>query len=110
MESKTLLISARYSVGGGDDLIIPEASWPVLGWTGIACKNINNNNTSFKIPTMNNSKLEKEKKHNTTKVEKFNTMNESNQKNLFCSSHWGAVETNPTRNHEVTGSIPGLAQ
>ena len=25
-------------------------------------------------------------------------------------SHRGAVETNPTRNHEVLGSIPGLAQ
>ena len=25
------------------------------------------------------------------------------------SSHRGAVETNPTRNHEVAGSIPGLA-
>ena len=26
------------------------------------------------------------------------------------SSHDGAAETNPTRNHEVEGSIPGLAQ
>ena len=26
------------------------------------------------------------------------------------SSRHGAVETNPTRNHEVAGSIPGLAQ
>ena len=26
------------------------------------------------------------------------------------SSHQGTVETNPTRNHEVVGSIPGLAQ
>ena len=26
------------------------------------------------------------------------------------SSHHGAVETNPTRNHEVAGSTPGLAQ
>ena len=25
------------------------------------------------------------------------------------SSHHGAVKTNPTRNHEVAGSIPGLA-
>ena len=25
-------------------------------------------------------------------------------------SRRGAVETNPTRNHEVVGSIPGLAQ
>ena len=26
------------------------------------------------------------------------------------SSHHGAAETNPTRNHEVVDSIPGLAQ
>ena len=26
------------------------------------------------------------------------------------SSHCGAVEMNPTRNHEVVGLIPGLAQ
>ena len=26
------------------------------------------------------------------------------------SSHHGAEEANPTRNHEVVGSIPGLAQ
>ena len=26
------------------------------------------------------------------------------------SSHPGTVEMNPTRNHEVAGSIPGLAQ
>ena len=26
------------------------------------------------------------------------------------SSHHGAAETNPTRNHEVSGSIPGLTQ
>ena len=26
------------------------------------------------------------------------------------SSRRGATETNPTRNHEVVGSIPGLAQ
>ena len=26
------------------------------------------------------------------------------------SSHCGAAETNPTRNHKVEGSIPGLAQ
>ena len=26
------------------------------------------------------------------------------------SSHHGATESNPTRNHEVEGSIPGLAQ
>ena len=26
------------------------------------------------------------------------------------SSHCGVAETNPTRNHKVAGSIPGLAQ
>ena len=26
------------------------------------------------------------------------------------SSHCGTAETNPTRNHKVVGSIPGLAQ
>ena len=29
---------------------------------------------------------------------------------LRRSSHLGAVDTNPTRNHEVVGWIPGLAQ
>ena len=28
----------------------------------------------------------------------------------FRSSHLEAAETNPTRNHEVAGSIPGLTQ
>ena len=32
-------------------------------------------------------------------------------KNAYCrSSHCGAAETNPTKNHEVAGLIPGLAQ
>ena len=31
-------------------------------------------------------------------------------KSSFWSSHGGAVEMNSTRNHEVSGSIPGLAQ
>ena len=31
------------------------------------------------------------------------------KKNLRCSRR-GAAETNPTKNHEVAGSIPGLAQ
>ena len=26
------------------------------------------------------------------------------------NSHYGAAETNPTSNHEVVGSIPGLTQ
>ena len=30
--------------------------------------------------------------------------------NLGWSSHRGTVEMNPTRNHEVAGSIPGLTQ
>ena len=29
---------------------------------------------------------------------------------VFGSSHYGSVETNLTRNHEVADSIPGLAQ
>ena len=29
---------------------------------------------------------------------------------IFRSSHCGAAEMNPTRNHEVFGSIPGLSQ
>ena len=29
---------------------------------------------------------------------------------LVWNSHHGAAETNPTRNHELVGSIPGLAQ
>ena len=29
---------------------------------------------------------------------------------VLRSSHRGAAETNPTRNHEVVGSIPGLDQ
>ena len=28
----------------------------------------------------------------------------------FWSSHQGAAAMNPTRNHEVAGSIPGFAQ
>ena len=28
----------------------------------------------------------------------------------YRNSHHGAVETNPTRNHEVAGSIPGLVR
>ena len=30
--------------------------------------------------------------------------------NTSRSSHRGAAETNPTRSHEVAGSIPGLDQ
>ena len=29
---------------------------------------------------------------------------------IYRHSHHGEGETNPTRNHEVVGSIPGLAQ
>ena len=32
------------------------------------------------------------------------------EKNNPRSSHRGAVETNPIRNHEVVGLIPGLSQ
>ena len=37
-------------------------------------------------------------------------MKESLAEKESRSSHCGEVETNPTRNHEVVGSIPGLAQ
>ena len=33
-----------------------------------------------------------------------------NSKRYMWSSCCGAVETNPAKNHEVVGSIPGLAQ
>ena len=36
--------------------------------------------------------------------------NKGDYKNAMRSSHCGSVETNPTRNHEVVGLIPGLAQ
>ena len=32
------------------------------------------------------------------------------KKSQFRSFHHGTAETNPTRNHEAVGSIPGLAQ
>ena len=42
--------------------------------------------------------------------EKQKEMISNMTKNNNWSSCHGAVETNPTRNHEVAGSIPGLAQ
>ena len=41
---------------------------------------------------------------------RFRTSHSSPIKMYSRSSHCGAAETNPTRNHEVAGSIPGLAQ
>ena len=32
------------------------------------------------------------------------------EKKVEGSSHHGAVETNPTRNHKIAGLVPGLAQ
>ena len=37
-------------------------------------------------------------------------LEEEEQKKRAGNSHHGAEETNLTRNHEVAGSIPGLAQ
>ena len=34
----------------------------------------------------------------------------SRNEGFIVRSHHGAVETNPSRNHEVTDSIPGLDQ
>ena len=39
-----------------------------------------------------------------------NNSENSEQKEEKGTSCRGSVETNPTRNHEVAGSIPGLAQ
>ena len=44
-------------------------------------------------------------------IDLFRLLTVPNLKYLsWGSSRHGAVETNPTRNHEVTGSIPGLVQ
>ena len=45
----------------------------------------------------------------------FDTYNNMNESQKYCikkkrSSHHAQWFTNPTRNHEVEGSIPGLAQ
>ena len=48
------------------------------------------------------SQKEKDKYHDITYTWKL--------KYSTRSSHHGAAEMNPTRNHEVVGSIPGLAQ
>ena len=42
----------------------------------------------------------------------FFLLNEENWKEnwSFRSSHRGATEANPTRNHEIVGLMPGLAQ
>ena len=48
-----------------------------------------------------------------TKIEKLPVSLANNLPNarlLAGSSRCGAAETNPTRDHEVEGSIPGLAQ
>ena len=50
------------------------------------------------------NKSEQASKQNTQIVL---TVETNNQKRI---SHRGAVETNPTRNYEVAGSIPGLTQ
>ena len=42
-------------------------------------------------------------------VNSFSNLGAYFKTSLWSSCH-GAAETNPTRNHEVVGSIPGLAQ
>ena len=42
--------------------------------------------------------------------QKARNLYSSNTEIQLGSSHHGAMETNPTRNHEVAGSIPGLTQ
>ena len=50
------------------------------------------------ISTMNSTKKNMKIESMTSKLQKV------------WSSHCGAAETNPTRNHEVEGLIPALAQ
>ena len=47
---------------------------------------------------------------NAVFMEKTNLACFHSLKIVTGSSRRGAVETNPTRNHEVSGSIPGLPQ
>ena len=42
-------------------------------------------------------------------INSFSNLGAYFKTSLWSSCH-GAAETNPTRNHEVLGSIPGLAQ
>ena len=69
----------------------------------------------------NNSNKEKSMKPKVSSLKKFNKIDnplarlnkkkgEKIQITKIRSSHCGSVETNPTRNHEVAGSTPGLAQ
>ena len=60
----------------------------------------------FQYETMlqnENKKFNSERKTNRKE-------NQKQTKTSVRSSHRGAVEMNPTRNHEVGGSIPGLTQ
>ena len=43
-------------------------------------------------------------------VNLHSTGSEGKKKGEDGSSHHGAVETSPSRNQEIAGSIPGLAQ
>ena len=63
--------------------------------------------------TTKKSKKKKKKKVQLTDIPR----KQRKQNHIKCSikttkgsSRHGTVETNPTRNHEVAGSIPGLAQ
>ena len=47
-----------------------------------------------------NNRLQKKKNHGTKK-----SKGELEKKKIRCSRH-GTAEVNPTRNHEVVGSIP----
>ena len=60
--------------------------------------------TPVQISRENN--LTKKSKGQIEKVMQYNQILKHNRN----SSHCGTAETNPTRNHEVAGSVPGLAQ
>ena len=66
-------------------------------------------------PGSNSSPIEAEKQNQMWGKEKWEMGTSQERKGMLQetwtrSSHHGAAEMNPTRNHEVSGSIPGLAQ
>ena len=77
-----------------------------------------NNTIPFKIATQKIKylRIHLSKKLKDLCAENYNTLikeikeDSKKQKDIPWSSCHGAAETNPTRNHEVVGSIPGLAQ
>ena len=57
------------------------------------------------VPDLKKKKKERERE----RISQY-SKSQKHTKVMFRSSHHGAAETSPTRNHEVAGSIPGLTQ